>query len=86
MGARFAFPLFDEFAFPLLPQKVCYSFVSGSFSHSRRFPGGQYFIALGAAKRLGEYLQLNESTFIDGSADVTFCQIHFMQNRCKHVV
>lgn len=26
MGARFAFPLFDEFAFPLLPQKVCYSF------------------------------------------------------------
>lgn len=24
--------------------------------------------------------------FGDGSADGTFCLIHFMQNRCKHVV
>lgn len=63
MGAHFGFPLFNEFAFPLHPREVCFSFVSSYFSHAKHLPGGQCFMAVRAAKQLGEYLQLNKNGF-----------------------
>lgn len=87
MWAHFVLPLLNEAAFPCHPQKVCFCFISTYFSFQYAFPRWAIFYTSQCCRASWRvFTAWRRTAFLDGSADISSCQIHFMQSRCKHVV